>query len=70
MSSEATERFPRLQLGVFFVLTLFAWVIWIPQAAYRLGLVESAVSLRSSLNALTVWSPGLAAILLAAYAHR
>ncbi len=53
-----------LELVLFFLLTLVAWTIWIPQARYRLGLAESAVSLRSPANALTVWSPGLAAILL------
>ena len=70
MLTKTTERFARLQLAVFFVLALFAWVIWIPQAGYKLGLVESAVSLRSPLNALTVWSPGLAAILLTAFSSR
>lgn len=58
------------ELVCFFLLCLFAWVIWIPQALYRLGLVESAVSLRSAANALTVWSPGLAAIVMTALTLR
>lgn len=52
------------KVPLFFALTLFAWVIWIPQAAERLGLFTHAPSLQSPLNALTVWSPGLAAIFL------
>ena len=53
-----------IELTLFFLLTLVAWIIWVPQALYRLGLAESAVSLTSPANALTVWSPGLAAIVL------
>lgn len=64
--SDATRSKRTVELVLFFLLTLVAWTIWIPQARYRLGLAESAVSLRSPANALTVWSPGLAAILLTA----
>jgi membrane protease YdiL (CAAX protease family) len=49
---------------VFFALSLFAWVIWVPQAAQRLGAPVWAPSLKSPLNVLTVWSPGLAAMLI------
>lgn len=59
-----------VELVFFFLLTLCAWAIWIPQALVRLGLAESAVSLRSPANALTVWAPGLAAILLTAITLR
>ena len=55
----------RSQLPLFFALSLLAWVIWVPQAAHRLDLLGWAPSLQSPLNALTVWSPGLAAMLLA-----
>ena len=51
-------------LPVFFLLSLFAWVIWLSQAAYQFGFLPWAPSLSSPLNALTVWSPGLAAIYL------
>jgi len=54
----------QIDLALFFVLALVAWTIWVPQARLRLGLTESAVSLRSPANALTVWSPGLAAMAL------
>lgn len=64
MGEQAKGTKPGIQLVLFFVLTLVAWTIWVPQARYRLGLAESAVSLRSPANALTVWSPGLAAVLL------
>lgn len=53
---------PRLSL--FFALSLFAWVIWLPQVGHRYGLFGWAPSLASPLNVLTVWSPGLAAMLL------
>lgn len=62
IDSRGTRR--AIELVLFFLLTLVAWVIWVPQARYRLGLVESAVSLTSPANALTVWSPGFAAIAL------
>ncbi len=52
-------------LPAFFALSLFAWVIWLSQAGRRFGLLPWAPSLQSPLNALTVWSPGLAAIFLA-----
>ncbi len=51
-------------LAAFFALSLFAWVIWLSQAAHAAGLVPWAPSLSSPLNALTVWSPGLAAMFL------
>lgn len=51
-------------LPVFFLLSLFAWVIWLSQAAYQFGLLPWAPSQSSPLNTLTVWSPGLAAIYL------
>jgi membrane protease YdiL (CAAX protease family) len=54
----------RFQLPLFFVLSLASWVIWIPQAGVALGISESAISLDSPLNALTVWGPALAAILV------
>ncbi len=53
-----------IELALFFLLTLVAWIIWVQQARYRLGLAESTVSLRSPANVITVWSPGLAAIVL------
>lgn len=56
----------RYQVPVFFLLSLFAWTIWIPQAARRAGLIGWAPSLQSPLNFLTVWSPGLAAMLVTA----
>ncbi len=55
----------RFQIAIFFGLTLFAWVIWVPQAAHRFGYAGWAPSVQSPLNALTVWAPGLAAMLLA-----
>ncbi len=51
-------------LALFFPLALFAWTIWIPQAAHKYGLIGWAPSQQSPLNVLTVWSPGLAAVLL------
>ena len=58
-------RFPdRFLLPLFFALSLIAWVIWGPQAAHHYGYLVWAPSLKSPLNALTVWSPGLAALLL------
>jgi membrane protease YdiL (CAAX protease family) len=54
----------RVEIPIFFALCLFAWVIWGPQAAFRYGYLGWALSLQSPLNAITVWSPGLAAILL------
>lgn len=55
----------RYQIPCFFALSLFAWLIWIPQAAREFGVLQWAPSLQSPLNALTVWSPGLAAMFLA-----
>jgi membrane protease YdiL (CAAX protease family) len=66
MWTRPDDRFAPLQVPVFLLLTLFAWIIWIPQAAYRLGYIEGAASLRSPINALTVWAPGFAAIILSA----
>jgi uncharacterized protein len=51
-------------LALFFLLSLSAWVVWLSQAAYKSGFLPWAPSLSSPLNALTVWSPGLAAIYL------
>jgi uncharacterized protein len=56
----------RYQVPIFFLLSLFAWTIWIPQAAQRHGLIDWAPSRQSPLNFLTVWSPGLAAMLVTA----
>jgi membrane protease YdiL (CAAX protease family) len=47
---------------------LGSWLIWIPQAAAALGHDVEAIPLSSPLNVLTVWAPGLAAILLAVLA--
>lgn len=55
----------RRRIPLFFLLSLFAWVIWVPQAARTLGAEIWAPGPQSPLNALTVWSPGLAAMLLA-----
>jgi len=54
----------RSRVPLFFVLSLFAWAIWAPQALRRYDLIGWAPSLQSPLNALTVWAPGLAAMLL------
>ncbi len=62
MSSRDLIR--NFQVPVFFGLSLFAWVIWGLQAGYRYGYLAWAPSLQSPVNALTVWSPGLAAIAL------
>jgi membrane protease YdiL (CAAX protease family) len=56
-------------VGAFFVLSLLAWGIWVPQAAHRFGFVGWAPSLQSPLNALAVWAPGLAAIVLVSLAR-
>lgn len=52
----------RSKLWLFFLASLLAWVIWVPQALHRFELIGWAPSLQSPLNALTVWAPGLAAI--------
>lgn len=70
MEGDAKTARRAIELVLFFLLTLAAWAIWIPQARYRLGLAESAVSLRSPANAITVWAPGLAAILLTILSSR
>jgi hypothetical protein len=63
----AGSRFlERRQVSLFFLLSLFAWTIWIPQAAQQYGLIGWAPSRQSPLNFLTVWSPGLAAMLVTA----
>lgn len=64
MTSNLSSLLKRFQLPLFFVLSLTAWVIWIPQAAVALGIRESAISLLAPVNALSVWGPGFAAILL------
>ncbi len=66
MKTESAANRDRILL--FFILCLFAWVIWGMQLAHRQGWLAWAPSLSSPLNALTVWSPGLAAILLSALA--
>lgn len=38
------------QLPAFFALSLFAWVIWLPQAAHSRGLLGWAPSLQSPLT--------------------
>ena len=58
------NRAGRSQVPIFFILSLFAWLIWLPQAARRFDLISWAPSLQSPLNALTVWAPGLAAMFL------
>lgn len=52
------------EILLFFILSLFAWVIWVPQALHRFEMICWAPSLQSPLNALTVWAPGLAAMFL------
>ncbi len=64
VETDASGTRRAIELALFFLLALVGWLIWVPQARYRLGLAESAVSLTSPANALTVWSPGLAAIVL------
>jgi len=64
MTSNLSNHLKRFQLPLFFALSLFSWVIWIPQAGLALGISESAIPLDSPLNTLTVWGPGLAAILV------
>ena len=59
-----TQDSENSHLCLFFLLSLFAWVIWLSQAAQRFGYLSWAPSLSSPLNALTVWSPGAAAIYL------
>ncbi len=54
----------RSQLILFFGLSLASWVIWIPQALARLGHGIPAIPLNSPLNALAVWAPGLAALIV------
>lgn len=63
---EGTHQRREPSLAVFFLLSLFAWVIWLSQAAYKFGFLPWAPSLSSPLNALTVWAPGLAAICITA----
>jgi membrane protease YdiL (CAAX protease family) len=58
------------RMPLFFLMCLFAWVIWGAQLAHKYGKIGWAPSMASPLNALTVWSPGLAAILLSALAAR
>ena len=57
-----TASATRSRLWSFFLASLLAWVIWIPQALHRFDLIGWAPSLRSPLNAITVWAPTLAAI--------
>jgi membrane protease YdiL (CAAX protease family) len=63
--SAAVDRSKRLGLPLFFILSLvIAWAIWIPQAAARLGMIDSAVPFNSPLMIISRWAPGLAAILV------
>jgi|GEM_PF-4926016 len=62
--SNARHRENDMQVWFFFILSLFAWVIWLSQAAFKAGLLPWEPSLSSPLNAFTVWSPGLAAMYL------
>jgi membrane protease YdiL (CAAX protease family) len=64
MTSNLSNLLERFQLPLFFVMSLASWVIWIPQAAVALGIRESAIPLDSPANALTVWGPGVAAIVV------
>ena len=41
-----------------------SWVVWVPQAAVALGYHFPAASSTSPFNALAVWGPGLAAIIV------
>lgn len=62
---ESLPAADRRRIPLFLLLSLFAWVIWVPQAARALGAGIWAPGPQSPLNVLTVWSPGLAAMLLA-----
>ena len=64
MNRSATVADRSSSLIAFFALSLFAWVIWLAQTGQQLGILSWAPSLQSPLNALTVWSPGLAAMFL------
>ena len=66
MSTAPTPVARRSHVPLFFALSLFAWILWAPQAAHRLGASVSYAPLQSPVNVLTVWSPGLAALLLVA----
>jgi len=69
MRLDAYCKSPRFQLILFFGLSLLSWLIWIPQAAAALGCNVPAVPLDSPLNALAVWAPGLAALVVCALAE-
>lgn len=65
MLSNVPNHLKRFQLPLFFLLSLIiSWVIWVPQAAVTLGITESAISPESPLMLLSVWGPGLAAIIV------
>ncbi len=68
MRTDVCRDSPRFQLILFFGLSLLAWLIWIPQAAAALGHDVPAIPLDSPLNALAVWAPGLAALVVCALA--
>ncbi len=68
MRTDVCRDSPRFQLILFFGLSLLAWLIWIPHAAAALGHEVPAVPLNSPLNALPVWAPGLAAVVVCALA--
>jgi len=55
----------KYQIILFFVFSyLISWAIWIPQSLSYLGICEVYIPSESPINLLTVWGPGLAAILL------
>jgi len=59
----ANDR-PNPPIWIFFCMTLLAWAIWIPQALQQHAVIDNAPSQQSPLNGLTVWAPGLAALVL------
>ena len=66
MTSRLSEYLKRSPLPLFFLLSLIiSWAIWVPQAAVTLGITESAIPPESPLMLLSVWGPGLAAIIVA-----
>jgi len=65
-----TRLSPSLEVACFFLLSLLAWAVSVPQALHRLGALDWTVPLRSPLNLLIVWAPGLAAIALSLHIGR
>jgi len=65
MISRLSEYLKRSPFLLFFLLSLvISWAIWVPQAAVTLGIAESAIPPESPLMLLSVWGPGLAAIIV------